>query len=192
MLTEKVPNVNCHSNISKVFYILVVNSFVCGFSFKNTQKKEIGITDYPCLNKGRIKNYAIVRWKSRWIVHNNDTFYANNGTTTFIIDYIPFKTKQISQIIVKMDHFILDGRANVNPTVFHWIVKVECFILTSTYFLFISQYKSVIRPYSLYFRVRYVYIWDWNAFIHSFPSPYTGQLFGQTFISYVRSFLRIS
>ena len=42
-------------NILEVLYIFVVNVFMSGFLFKNTKKKDIGITDSRCLDKGCVK-----------------------------------------------------------------------------------------------------------------------------------------
>ena len=41
-------------------------------------------------------------------------FHTTDASGSFTIDYIPFKTKHFSHIIVEMNNFTLSRRANVN------------------------------------------------------------------------------
>jgi len=43
-----------------MLYVIIENVFMFGFSFKNTQDRDIGITESRCLDRGCVKKHTIV------------------------------------------------------------------------------------------------------------------------------------
>jgi len=83
----------------------------------------------------------------------NSISHTTGTSRTFTLDYIPLKTKSISQIIVETNHFILNEGVNANSPLFLWIVECEGTIFGIRYFFLIARHKSVILPNSSYYKV---------------------------------------
>ena len=62
--------------------------------------------------------------KTRWIRSKNRTIHPADGFSTYTIDYIRSKAKNIPQAIVEMNLFIVNGRTNVNLFMFHLNIKL--------------------------------------------------------------------